>query len=290
MSSDLFLIRWQRVQNADTQPIPPYAAILITGVADDGSLTVTRPTTDGQTGGILFNGFTPIPVGAQGQGAPAGNGPLIAAYEQTGTGADPADGDEWGVEASSWYLQEGQTGFLLYGASDGLCNATLATPSASPPAGGTINNVGTTTNYDNTSTINNNGDTINNTGSTTNYNNTSIINNSGTSNYSSTAVVNNTGSTTNFNNASVINLAGPAINVNDNTTIDVISTKTWTFQGLGVWLFTSTILNFVSLTTRVTNWSVTFATTVSTQGLRIKSCRIDDPQSAQSGEGLFSRA
>jgi hypothetical protein len=148
--------------------------------------------------------------------------------------------------------------FIRQPAGEGAEWVFLPVPGQS---GQTINNVGTTTNYDNTSTINNNGDTINNTGSTTNYNNTSIVAYAG----------------------ATINYAATTENYTSNSTINVSSTKSVTFQGGGTFVFSPTFVtftsttvnvssatwNFTTVTTTVNAWNVTFATNVSTWTLNV---------------------
>ncbi len=114
-------IRWLFIKNVDTEVIPARGVCAIDAVNDDGSISVKRPTRNGQTD-VLFNSFVAVSPGEFGQGTQSF--PIIAAYAvDPQTESDPANGEIWGPEMGSWYLQKALPGFRVVGTgSDGLVN------------------------------------------------------------------------------------------------------------------------------------------------------------------------
>jgi hypothetical protein len=132
-------VNWFVIQNVDDQVIPPRGICAITGVLADGTVTVTRPVTDNQTD-VLFNGLAQVGVGRRGQAHQSF--PAIVAYDQDPeTMLDPANGDVWGTQADSWYLEKSGTGFRVAG--DGVNSLCVVIPQ-SRFVGGTGINQGAT--------------------------------------------------------------------------------------------------------------------------------------------------
>ena len=127
--------RWLPILNADSIPIPPGGACRVTGLDDDGFLTVARPDLDGTTK-VLFNGRTPVAVGGVGRATMAF--PCLAAYANDALdGEGPAHGETWGTVADEWFLASGVPGFIVIGDGvDGLCNVVPAPGIAVGESGG----------------------------------------------------------------------------------------------------------------------------------------------------------
>ena len=97
-------ITWWRICNADTEVIPPFGIVYVTGTNADGSVNVTLPITDSQTD-VLFNGSGQVGVGRYGQANTSF--PCIVAYNQDPqTGDIPGNGNVWG--GAGWELVSGE--------------------------------------------------------------------------------------------------------------------------------------------------------------------------------------
>lgn len=117
------------VINGDTQPVPPFGIMQVTGVqTSTGAFTVTRPTQDGLSN-VLFNGSTALAAGALGSAHQ--RFPCIVAYQvDSQTGNSPAVGEIWGAAASSWYLTRAKPGFQILGGSGGGNTNIIPMPSS----------------------------------------------------------------------------------------------------------------------------------------------------------------
>lgn len=107
-------INWYTVRNTESESVPPFGVMLIAGSDTDGTLTITRPSADSQTQGILFNGAFGIPAGQKGQGYQA---TVMAGAYDTADGA-PAVGNSYGTLASDWRLRKSNTGFTTVSTGD----------------------------------------------------------------------------------------------------------------------------------------------------------------------------
>jgi hypothetical protein len=124
-------IRWLQARNADSVTVPAFGVVAVTGVDSGGSITIARPSTDGQDG-VLFAGPASIAPGAL--GLCHMTYPAIAAYDQDPVGGGiPATGETWGPGAGSWALQSGNAGFLIVGGADaGRVNVVPVAPTPDP--------------------------------------------------------------------------------------------------------------------------------------------------------------
>lgn len=112
MANDpLAFVRWLTIQNAGSDPIPPFGVVRITGVASAGdAFTVDAPNASGMVG-ILINGPGAVAPGSRGMAH--ATFPGLALY-YTGDGT-PAVGETWGTESGSYKLHSGQNGFKILG-------------------------------------------------------------------------------------------------------------------------------------------------------------------------------
>jgi hypothetical protein len=103
-------------RNEGATEVPSYGVMLVTGLASDGVVTVTRPDADELDPSMLvFNTESTVAVNAEGQAT--FDGPHFAAV----TGS-PAVGDGLGTEADSWLLALDQRGFRAWStATSGVC-------------------------------------------------------------------------------------------------------------------------------------------------------------------------
>jgi hypothetical protein len=106
-------IHWCNCVNGGGETIPAFGAVRVASVADDGTLSVEKPDTDGQD--VFFNGESDIPAG--GYGVCTRDWPAYALYE-SGDGS-PGSGDKWGAGAGSWKLRKGKAGFRVLGGATG---------------------------------------------------------------------------------------------------------------------------------------------------------------------------
>ncbi len=145
MASNLFgrsAMRWVPVYNADSQPVPPFGLLAVTGVDTLGNFTVTRPATDSQNG-LLISGPGIIPVGGYGQAHQTF--PAIIAYDDGGddTHNTPQVGETWGAVANAWTLSKGYAGFLILGGAGGTVNRLVNAVPITLPTGGVNLQTGT---------------------------------------------------------------------------------------------------------------------------------------------------
>jgi hypothetical protein len=113
MATPNFVLVW----NSEKTAVPPFGVmeVLVDTVTDSGTdvagnIVIRKPTRSGATD-VLFNGSTPIPPFAQGQGHQTF--PTIAAYEE----GVPITGEIWGTAPGSWLLSSGiaGSGFTIIG-------------------------------------------------------------------------------------------------------------------------------------------------------------------------------
>lgn len=122
-------VRWLKVRNVDTTPVPPYGCMQIVGQdGDKGSLQIQRPSADGASN-VLFNSSVAIQPGLLGQGTRAY--PAIALFVQDATtGTMPVNGAGWGPAAGDWALHLGKAGFQVVGSPVGNQINVMPLPTA----------------------------------------------------------------------------------------------------------------------------------------------------------------
>lgn len=119
---DLDTQRLVTVYNDSGEDVPPFAAMRLSGLNDDGLIKIDKPDAD-STIDVVFNG--PGVLEAEGVGtAFVVNGPLRVVTHDSDDA--PAAGDEYGTEASGWYLRKGHYGFRILGVIDGYDRIAVA--------------------------------------------------------------------------------------------------------------------------------------------------------------------
>lgn len=132
--------RWLPVFNTEDEDVPPGGLMFIDDIVD-GVAQITKPTENGQIGGLLVNGYITIPKQQLGSGYL--DYPAIAAYQ----GGTPAPADIWGTRADSWFLRSGVEGFFILGgaspdegSSSGLVNVVPVSSGATQVKHGYLDN------------------------------------------------------------------------------------------------------------------------------------------------------
>lgn len=101
------------VKNTETNVIPAYGCMEVTGTVDESGqsyVTVKRPTSAGTL--FLFNGHYEIEASGYGE---AQRGDLLRVYKSTGT---LTLGNRWRPTSGQYYLTKGIGHYVVYGADD----------------------------------------------------------------------------------------------------------------------------------------------------------------------------
>lgn len=107
-------IHWISVINGDTDPVPPFAALMALDIDSDGNIVVQRPDSDSMID-ILINGYLSIAPGLK--GSATRDLPMRILFDLS-FGTYPNAGEIWGTQADSWFLGRTKDGFKAMGAVD----------------------------------------------------------------------------------------------------------------------------------------------------------------------------